>query len=92
MDDWYRDNCRKQIEGHLTSYIARANDDPKRIIKTIGTIMAQCTMTRDELAKMFDEIYPSSVRSFLDAQAGSHFRQQGPVREERFRLLKTGLL
>src|SRR5713101_2616187 len=47
---------RKQIEGHLTSYIARANDDPERIMKTIRTLMAQCGMTHDQLAKMFDKI------------------------------------
>jgi hypothetical protein len=90
--DRYGDQCRKQIEGHLTSYIARANDDPGRIMKTIRTLMAQCGMTRDELAKMFDEIYPGSVRSFLEAPVGSGFREQGPARDERFRLLKTELL
>jgi hypothetical protein len=82
--------AKKQIEGHITSYIARENDDPGRIIKTIRTLMAQCGMTRDELAQMLDKIYSSSVRSFLEQPVGSNFHQ--PERDGRFKLLKSGLL
>lgn len=92
IDERYRRQVRKQIEGHITSYIARENDDPERLVKTVRTLMKQCEMSREELLRLFDEIYPGAVRAFLEAPSGTTFAQQGPAREERFARLKTALL
>ena len=91
-DARYRAQVRKQIQGHITSYIARENDDPERLVKTIRTLMKQCGMSREELVRLFDEIYPGAVRAFLEAPSGTTFGQQGPARNERFDRLKTALL
>jgi hypothetical protein len=90
IEDRTREHYLKQIKRHITSYIATANDEPQRVIKTVRTLMARCGMTRDALAQMFAEIYAASVRSFLAQPIGSVYYQ--PARAERFTLLKSGLL
>jgi hypothetical protein len=91
-DERYRTQVRKQIEGHITSYIARENDDSERLVKTVRTLMKQSEMSREELAGLFDEVYPGAVRAFLEAPSGTTFGQQGPARKERFDRLKIALL
>jgi hypothetical protein len=85
IDDWYR----RLIKGRLEGFIATGHEDSARVIKATRTNMARCGMTPDMLAKMFDEIYPSSVRPFVEAALGSPWHQ--PDRDERFRLLKGQL-
>ena len=85
----YQEITRKQIEGHITRYIALANDDPNRLTKTVRTLMGQCGMTRDELSALFDSIYAGSVRPFLGAPADSIFGKQGAARKERFESLRS---
>jgi hypothetical protein len=92
IEERYPDQIRKQIQGHITSYIARENDEPERLVKTIRTLMKQCEMDREELVRLFDEIYQGAVRAFLEAPSGTTFGQQGPARNERFDRLKTALL
>jgi hypothetical protein len=84
-NDWYH----RLIRGRLESFIATGQDFA-RVIKATRTNMAKCGVTRDVLAKMFDEIYAASVRPFLEAAVGSQWHQ--PLRDERFRLLKTELV
>jgi len=83
-DDWYS----RLIKGRLESYIVTGQDLP-RVVKATLTNMDKCSMTRDMLAKMLDEIYAASVRPFLEAAVGSPWYQ--PDRDKRFVLLKTEL-
>jgi hypothetical protein len=85
IDDWYL----RLIKGRLEGYI-QTGQDFARVIKATRTNMAKCGMTREMLAKMFDEIYAASVRPFLEAAVGSPWHQA--LRDERFGLLKTELL
>lgn len=86
IDDWYR----RLIKGRLEGYIAVGHEDFTRVIKATRTNLVKCGMTRDMLAKMFDEIYAASVRPFLVAPVRSPWYQ--PDRDERFKLLKIELL
>ena len=64
-DDWHR----RLIKGRLESYIVTGQDLP-RVVKATLTNMDKCSMTRDMLAKMLDEIYAASVRPFLETAVG----------------------
>ena len=86
IDDWYL----RLIKGRLEGYIATGHEDSAGVIKATRTNMARCGMTRDMLARVFDEIHSLSVRPFLEAAVGSPWHQ--PDRDERFRLLKNELL
>jgi hypothetical protein len=35
--------------------------------------MKQCEMSREELVRLFDAIYPGAVRAFLEAPSGTTF-------------------
>jgi len=85
IDGW----CRRLIKGELEGYI-QTGRGLARVVKATRTNMANCGMTLDMLARVFDEIYPLSVRPFLQSPIGSPWYQ--PDRDERFRLLQTELL
>ncbi len=72
-------------KGRICSYVARGNDKPERILKSIRTIMAKGRIDQEAIQGMLVEVDLLSVRPFL----GPPWNQ--PERLGRFQAFKGTL-
>lgn len=76
--EWNYARCK----GRIAAFVARADEKPERIIKSIQTTIAKGNLDHTALERMLAEVESQSVKPFL----GPPWNQ--PERLERFTVIK----
>jgi len=81
LNEWNLAWCK----GLISSYVARGQDRPERIAKSLATTMAKGELDRNSLQGMLTVIERESVQPFL----GPQWNQ--PERLERFQAVRSAI-